>query len=314
MKILVIGGTGLVGSYLLPRLVVQKHLVFALTRDRNKLERINKLGASGILGDIRNPQTFIKDLPDTPDIIVLLAMPSVKPGLRMTRKRKAELRKETNDFFRNSMDLAIQYDIPIILPGGTSYKTGKDEIADETWPILRIGLTEIGADTDEMVRQAMRTNHPKVIQLIYGKIYGNGGLFRFIFEMMEKGRSKIIGKGNNCIPNIHASDCASAIIKAIEKLPVGEKFIIADDTPVSQKDFTTYMAKLMNKERPSHIPGFLIRLILGKDFYEIIRMNCIVSNAKAKKMLDWHPEYPSYMKGLEQIIPEMKVQKNYFAS
>jgi 2-alkyl-3-oxoalkanoate reductase len=313
MKIFVIGGTGLVGSYLLPRLVEKDNEVFALTRTEDKIERIKKLGACGILGDIRNPQVFKKDLPDKLDIIVLLAMPSVKPGHRMTKKRKEELRKETNDFFRNSMDLAIHYNIPIILPSGTSFRTENDEIADETWPILRIGLTEIGKDTDEMVNQAIKTQNPKVIQLLYGKIYGNGGLFRLMYNMMEKGRSKIIGKGDNCIPNIHASDAASAIIKAVEKLPIGEKLIIADDTAVTQKDFTIYMAELMNKKLPGHIPAFIIRLVLGKDFYEIIRLNCKVSNAKAKRLLDWKPDYPSYKEGLEETIKEMKEKKNYFA-
>jgi len=313
MKIFVIGGTGLVGSYLLPGLIANGYEVFALTRSEAKIESINNLGAKAILGDIRNVQTFINNLPENPDIIVLLAMPGVKPGHRMTKKRKAELREETNDFFRNSMDLATLYNIPVVLPGGTSYRTEKDEIADESWPILRIGLTEIGADTDAMVNKAIETNNPKIIQLIYGKIYGNGGLFRFMYNMMEKGRSRIIGKGDNCIPNIHASDAASAIIKAIEKLPIGEKFIIADDTPVTQKDFTIYMTELMNKKQPGNVPGFIVRLILGKDFYEIIRMNCKVSNAKAKKILDWTPKYPSYKKGLEEVIKEIKEKTNYFA-
>jgi len=313
MKILVIGGTGLVGSYLLPRLVEQHDEVFALTRSENKIIRIEKLGACGILGNIRNVQAFKNDLPDNLDLIVLLAMPGVKPGHRMTRKRKAELREETNDFFRNSMDLAIQYNIPIILPGGTSYRTDQTEIADETWPILRTGLTEIGIDTDEIVNQAIKTNHPKVVQLIYGKIYGNGGLFRFIYNMMEKGRSKIIGNGDNYIPNIHAADAASAILKTIEKMPIGEKFIIADDTAVTQKDFTLHMAELMGKKRPGHIPAFIIRLVLGKDFYEIIRMNCKVSNTKAKKILDWIPQYPSYKEGLPDVIEEIKEKKNGIA-
>ncbi len=313
MKIFVIGGTGLVGSYLLPELVGSNNEVYALTRNESKIEKIKKLGAYGILGDIRNTQLFKNKLPQNLDIIVLLAMPGVKPGHRMTRKRKAELQEETNDFFRNSMDLAIQYNVPIILPGGTSYKTEKDEIADETWPILRVGLTEIGSDTDEMVDRAIKTNNPKIIQLIYGKIYGNGGLFRFIYNMMEKGRSKIIEKGDNYIPNIHVSDAANAIVKAIEKMPIGEKIIIADDTPVTQKDFTLYMAELMNKKRPGKIPGFIIKLILGKDFYEVIRMNCKVSNEKAKRVLGWYPKYPSYKEGLKEIIKEMKENKNYFA-
>lgn len=313
MRIFVIGGTGLVGSYLLPRLVEKGNEVIALTRTADKIERINKLGALGLLGDIRNPQAFKSTLPESLDIIVLLAMPSVRPGHRMTKKRKEELRKETNDFFRNSMDLAMHFNVPIILPSGTSFKTKNNEIADETWPILRIGLTEIGKDTDEMVNQAIKTSNPKVIQLLYGKIYGNGGLFRFIYNMMEKGRSKIIGKGDNYIPNIHASDAASAIIKAIEKLPIGEKFIIADDAAVTQKDFTIYMAELMNKKRPGHIPAFIIKLVLGNDFYEIITLNCKVSNSKAKRILDWKPEYPSYKEGLEMTIKEMKEKKNYFA-
>jgi nucleoside-diphosphate-sugar epimerase len=313
MRILIIGGTGLVGSYLLPRLVANKNEVYALTRSESKIERIEKLGAHGILGDIRNPREFERDLPDRLDMIVLLAMPSVKPGHRMTKKRKAELREETNDFFRNSLDLAIRCNAPIILPGGTSYQTNNDEIADETWPILRTGLTEIGADTDEMVNQAIKTNRPRVIQLIYGKIYGNGGLFRFMYDMMAAGRSKIIGDGENFIPNIHASDAAAAIIRAIEKMPVGEKFIIADDTPVAQKDFAFHMAELMKKKRPGRIPGFIVKLVLGKDFFEIVRMNCKVSNAKAKKMLDWHPEFPSFENGLAETIKEMKEKRNYFA-
>lgn len=298
---------------MLPRLIENGNEVYALTRNADKIQRIKKLGAYGILGDIRNPQEFNNELPDKLDIIVLLAMPSVKPGHRMTKKRKEELRKETNDFFRNSMDIAIRYDIPIILPSGTSFRTGNNEIADENWPILRSGLTEIGKDTDEMVNQAIKTQRPKVIQLLYGKIYGNGGLFRFMYNMMEKGRSNVIGKGDNCIPNVHASDAASAIIKAIEKLPVGEKIIIADDTAVSQKDFTIYMAELMNKKRPGHIPAFIIKLALGKDFYEVIRMDCKVSNSKAKRLLDWKPEYPSYKEGLAATIKEIKEKNNYFA-
>jgi nucleoside-diphosphate-sugar epimerase len=312
MKVFVIGGTGLVGSYLLPKLVEKGHETYALTRSVDKIERINNLGAFGILGDIRQPASFKKSLSIKPDIIVLLAMPGVKPGQRMTKKRKAALRQETNDFFHNSMDLAVQYDIPVILPSGTSFHTEGNEIADESWPILRVGLTEIGMDTDAMVNEAIKTQSPRVIQLLYGKIYGNGGLFRFMYNMMEKGRSGIIGDGENCIPNIHASDAASAIVKTIEKLPIGEKIIIADDTPVTQKDFTLYMAKLMNKKQPGHIPAFIIKLVLGKDFFEIVRMNCKVSNAKAKRILDWKPEFPSYKEGLEMTIKEMRERKNYF--
>jgi nucleoside-diphosphate-sugar epimerase len=312
MRILLIGGTGLVGSYLLPLLIDKGHEVYALTRDEHKVDKIKNLGAYGVLGDIRNPPSFKDKLPEIPDIIILLAMPGVKPGQRITKSRKEELRAEAFDFFRKTFYLAIYYKCPVILPGGTSYNTENKEIADETWPILRRGLTEIGADTDELVDEAIRSGYPAVIQMIFGKIYGNGGLFRFMYKMAETGRGRIIGKGDNYIPNIYAGDAASAIIKALEKLPISEKFIIADDTPVTQKDFSLYMAEIMNKKRPGHIPGFIFRLIVGKDFYEVVRMNCRVSNAKAKKILGWQPEYPSYKEGLKETITQIREERNHY--
>lgn len=302
----------MVGSYLLPVLVSSGYEVYALTRSEYRIKKLQISGINGILGDIRNPESFERFLPDKMDLIILLAMPGIRPGKKVTRRRKEELRHETNGFFRNSMDLAVQFDCPVILPSGTSYETSGEEIADETWPILRKGITEIGKDTDGMVNEALITGKPAVIQLIYGKIYGNGGLFRFMYEMMEKGRTRIIGDGKNYIPNIHAKDAASAIIKAIEKKPVGEKFIIADDTPVTQKEFTYYMAALMNKKRPARVPGFIVRLIIGYDLYQVVRMNCLVSNEKAKRMLDWKPEYPSYQTGLKDAIREMKENRPIF--
>ena len=312
MNILVIGGTGLVGSYLLPQLVKNRHVVFALTRAASKIDKIKDIGARGILGDILEPQAFLKELPEKPNFIILLAMPGITPGQRISKKRKTALRAETTGFFRNSMDLAIHFNAPILLPSGTSYQTGHGEIADETWPIRRVGLTEVGSDTDEMINRAARTGRPEIIQLIYGRIYGNGGLFRFQYDMLKKKKFKIIGKGENYLPVIHANDAANAIIKSIEKKPFGEKFIIADDTPVKQRDFTNYMADLMDLKRPGNIPGFIIRMALGKDIYELISMNCMVSNKKAKSILGWNPEYPSYRTGLEQTIKDMGENQPYF--
>lgn len=309
MKILLIGGTGLVGSYLLPKLTSRGYKVFALTNDEKETHKIEKTGACSVLGDIRDLHSFKNAFPDKPDVIVLIEMPSVKPGIRMNKSRKDDLRAETNYFFRNSMNLAIRFNIPVILPGGTSYATSGDEIADESWPILRKGLSEIGADIDAMINESLRTSYPQVVQLIFGKIYGNGGLFRYKYEIMGKGKGNIIGKGDNYIPIIHADDAASAIVKTIEKLPVGEKFIIADDTPVTQMDFLFQMAKLMNIKQPGHIPDTIIKLALGKDLYEILTSNCRVTNAKAKKVLDWNPFYISYKEGLDAAIKEIKEEK-----
>jgi nucleoside-diphosphate-sugar epimerase len=313
MKILLIGGTGLLGSYLLPKLVANGHVVSALTRKASNLAKIRDIGAHGFQGDILQPQAIIEAIPAEPDLIILLAMPGITPGKKVNKKRKAALKAEVNGFFRNSMELAIRYHAPIILPSGTSFQTREGETADETWPIDRTGLMSIGSETDEMVRQAIRTGSPEIIQLIFGRIYGNGGLFRFQYEMLMRNRYKIIGMGENHMPLIHAGDAASAIIASMDKKPYGEKFIIADDIAVSQKDFVYYMAGLMGVKKPGHIPGPVIKLVLGRDLYKLISMNCRVSNHKAKKMLDWEPEYKSYKTGLQQTIKEMQEKQPCFS-
>ncbi len=312
MNILLIGGTGLVGSYLLPKLSKAGHNVFALTRSTWKVPLINKLGAHALQGDILNPDSFT-GLVKNPDLIILLAMPAVKPGKRITKRRFDELKEETTGFFRNSIDLAKRYHIPVILPGGTSYNTRDGEVADETWPIYRKGLSGIGEETDIIIDKAIEKGTPKVVQLIYGKIYGNGGLFRLLFEWMQKGKFRTIGNGENCIPNIHADDAAEAILKSVEKIPVGEKFIIADDFAVSQTDFNCHIADLLKLEHPKHIPGFIIRMVLGKDLYQVVTMNCRVTNIKAKTMLGWVPGFPSYREGLENAIGAMVERKPYFS-
>ena len=45
---------------------------------------------------------------------------------------------------------------------------------------------------------------------------------------------------------------------------------------------------------------------MGKMIYETVTMNCRVSNAKAKDLLDWTPEYPSYQQGLPAAIKEIE--------
>ena len=69
---------------------------------------------------------------------------------------------------------------------------------------------------------------------------------------------------------------------------------------------------MMNKKKPGKIPGFIIKLVIGRDFYEVVSMNCKVTNAKAKQMLEWQPAFPSYKEGLEDVIKDMDEKKPYF--
>ena len=72
------------------------------------------------------------------------------------------------------------------------------------------------------------------------------------------------------------------------------------------------MAALMGRKKPASTPDFIIKFILGNDIYDVIKMNCKVSNHKAKRLLGWKPAYPSYKEGLEITIEEMARSLPYF--
>ena len=54
MRILVTGGTGLLGGRLLPALVAAGHQVFALVRSASSRERVRELGAQPVDGDLES--------------------------------------------------------------------------------------------------------------------------------------------------------------------------------------------------------------------------------------------------------------------
>jgi nucleoside-diphosphate-sugar epimerase len=184
---------------------------------------------------------------------------------------------------------------------GTSYRTGPGEVADETWPIERFGLTVAGVEAERLMHKAGAEGHP-IVQMIPGQIYGPGGMFLEMYKMLKSGRFGVVGKGENRIPRIHVEDCAEAYVLAIDKLPINESFIIADDTPCTMREFMEYMASCVGMSKIRTIPRLMARLVMGKLLLETMGIDCVVSNAKLKRELGWKPKYPSYREGLPSVI------------
>jgi nucleoside-diphosphate-sugar epimerase len=283
-------------------LLARGHEVSVLTRRAEELPRLEFLGARGILGDLLEPEAFLSSL-SPHDVVVSVAMP-LEFG-RMSKKKLAVIRDRTSKFVSTALAVGQKLECPAIMTLGTSYRTGPGEVADETWPIERFGITEVGEDAENLIKSAVEDGRP-IIQMIPGQIYGPGGQFLEMYRRLKSGRFGIFGKGENHIPRIHVEDCAEAFVLAIEALPVGESFIIADDTPCTMREFTEFMAECNKMSRPRTIPRFIARLVLGKPLLETVDMDCIVTNEKAKRMLGWELKYPSYREGLVAAIREIE--------
>ena len=272
--------------------------VSVLSRNPSALAKLKDQGVKGILGNLLEPEAFIPSL--TPhDVVVSIAMP-LEFG-RMSGKRFKMVTERTTKFTKSALEIGRKLECPIIFTLGTSYRTGPREIADETWPIERFGLTLAGVEAERLISEAGAEGHP-IVQMIPGQIYGPGGMFLEMYKMLKSGKFGVVGKGENRIPRIHVEDCAKAYALAIDKLPINESFIIADDTPVTMREFMEYMASCVGLSKIRTIPRLMARLVMGKLLLETMGIDCVVSNAKLKQTLGWELKYPSYREGLPSVI------------
>jgi len=306
MHVFVIGGTGFLGTHLLPKLFSHGHNVTVLTRRQTEVSRLETLEIKGIVGDLLQPELFIPQL--TPhDAVLFIAMPKIRPG-RISGKQLKSLQHQTKTYFSSAITISEKLQCPLILTLGASFRTTGDEVADENRPIERFGIARIGELVDPLLSDVIERGSPPFIQMLPGQIYGPGGLFQLMYDWMKQGKYRVVGSGDNYIPRIHVNDCAEAYVQVLEKMPIGARFIIADDRPCTVREFSDFMADCMNVPRPKSVPGFILRLVLGKLLYQNLTMNCRVSNAKAKKELGWKLKYPTYREGLPETIKAFENQ------
>lgn len=293
------GGTGFLGSHFVPMLLARGHEVTVVTRRASELPALKARGAEGLVGDLERPVSILPRL--TPyDAAVFMAMPLTFG--RMSRRQFLETRDRTTRFVRTALAVGTTLSCPLLLTQGASYHTGPGVIVDETRPIDRFGIVQVAAPADDLVAAALRTGTPPLVRMLPGQIYGPGGVFLEMYQRLKSGRFGIVGRGDNHIPRVHVEDCAEAFALAIEKLPVGETYILADDTPCTTREFTEFMAQCMGRPVPRTIPRFLARLVLGRLLVETMEMDCLVTNGKAKRELGWTLKYPGYREGLPATV------------
>lgn len=312
MRIIVLGGTGFLGTTLVPLLVQRHHQVTVLTRDPAARGRLADLGAAAIVGNLLVPKTWSEQLPPA-DAIVCIAQPPLL-GKRVGAQRLLQLRNDILRIHASAFAMAKRAHCPLVVTAGTAYSTKGDEVADETWPLTRIGIARAGEGVDALLDKALQEGNPKFVRMLPGQIYGPGGMLAKMVQWAKQGRNGFIGNGSNCIPRVHVEDCADAYLRVIERLPSlrsGDSFIVADDVACTAGEFARELADQLSLPAPKPIRGpmlLVLRLALGKYLLETMKMDCRVTNQKLKSELGWAPRYPSYREGLRATVRALEAR------
>ena len=297
MKVLIAGASGAIGRPLVAQLLERGHEVVGLTR--SNADAIRAAGAEAVVADALDADAVRAAIEgERPDVVVNELTDLARP---LNPRKYDEWLAGTNRLRRegtkNLVDGALAAGAAKFVSQSVAFAYGFEPgVKTEESPIIGSAAGEMGAAMEELEQTTLAA--PNGIVLRYGFFYGPGTAYDRggqQITMIEKRQMPIIGGGSGVFPFIHVDDAASATVAAIERGAPGV-YNVVDDEPAPGSEWIPYVAEVVGAKRPRHIPGWVARLVAGRMAGFATRLQP-VSNAKAKRELEWTPKYASWRDG-----------------
>src|SRR4051794_1175065 len=300
MRILVAGGSGVIGRGLVPALVARGHQVSATTTDPAKLGLLQRLGADGRVMNGLDPLSVGEVVAEAkPDVIVnqmtgLSGAHAGKPNPRRPDKFFAatnRLRTEGIDYL---LDAASAGGVSRVVTQSHGSFNGAREggwVKTEDDPLELTEGTKAVAHLEQVVTEAGG------VALRYGAFYGSGANDDQI-ALVRRRLLPIVGGGTGYTSWIHVDDAVGATVLAVEQDRTGV-YNIVDDEPAPVSEWLPFLAECAGAKPPWRIPAWLARLVAGDMAVGMMTEGRGFSNAKAKRELGWVLRYPSWRSGFK---------------
>lgn len=304
-NILVTGATGAIGRAVCRDLTVNGYRVHGLVRDDVSRARL-PYAVIGVVGDIRHPRPWENAIKKV-DAVIHLALPGDFSGRieRSTAARHGESMAEALDSLgeicrRNKKKFIFTF-------GCSMYEPDAQGWIRESSPISEGRGFGIRHQSIYPVWQDLKKKGLKGISVNPAFVYGQGGWFESgVLEPMRKGQSSYLGDGTHTMHYIEAGDAAAAYRLALEHGLIGEDYLVADDQPTTDGEFTRLVAKEMGAPAPVSIPEEDAITVLGEWTYEAYTFCPKVDSTKAREHLGWTPKYKTIAQGLPPVVREYK--------
>ena len=265
MRIVITGGSGLIGRAVARDLGEAGYEVVLLTRNTSKVGALPP-NTRAVQWDGRTPEGWGKLLDEETGILHLAGDP-VAEG-RWTEEKKRRIR-DSRVQTGQAVLAAIQQakSRPKLLLQGSAvgyYGDGGDQVLTESSPsgddFLARVCVEWEASTAEVVFLGVR--RPVLRTGIVLSMEG-GALPKMAlpFRLMAGGP---MGGGRQWIPWIHIADEVGAIRFLIEHAEADGPFNLSAPEPVTNRDFSHALGRALSRPSFAPAPGFALRFLLGE--------------------------------------------------
>ena len=304
MRVLVTGGTGHIGSYIIPELIAAGHEVTGLARSDASAAALSALGAKVRRGDIQDLDGLREAAADSDGVIHVAHRQDLLPS--------------------GGLDAVAAAELPIMLAYGEALAgTGKPLVTagsigspgqhlgrpateedpalpagEEHKGTLRIRNVVEGAVVD-LAKQGVRSSVVRIATIAHGTTDRAGFLPTLIALAKEKGVVGYPGDGANLWPAVHIRDVAAVFRLALEKGPAGNYWHAVGDGAIPFRDIAEAIASrlgLLAVSVPNDAlmtPGYFGFLT------NIVTQSYPASNLITRRTLGWEPAQPGLLADLD---------------
>jgi nucleoside-diphosphate-sugar epimerase len=292
MRVLVAGARSALGSRATRLLKADGHEVIGLTR--------SPAGPGFVTADVLDADAVRRAVDEArPDAIVqtLNALPKNGPSKYADLEATERLR---SDGTRNLLAAAKAAGVTRYVAENFFFVYGRTELGS---PALTEDSPLTGTPGQIAEDEQVRATGGVVLRC--GLFYGPGvGSTDHLIDLVRRRRAPVVRGATNKLAYLHIDDAAAAVKAALDDGTPGSAYNICDDEPAGPQDMIREIASRIGAAAPRELPLLAIRLAAGEYMRDALSGNLTMSNATARRELNWVPAYPSIRDGVKTLTPK----------
>lgn len=282
MHVLLLGGTGSIGSAVLEELVAHSHRVTALARSNRSAKALAEAGARPLTGDLAAPGNWAHAVTEV-DAVVQVA---------------ADFESDMGAIDRSVLEALVAAasagrpsPLRILYTGGCWLfgETGTD-VADEASPYDPLPSFSWMIENWRWLAGAPNVEpvllHPAMVWDELG-----GVLHRYVEAAWDSRPIEIWGSPETTWPLVHRSDLAQAYRLALEKAPAGASYCVAAETGVTTRALADAVAARSGSTAPHIVRPVDDVVAHHGDWAAGPALKQRMSGAKISRDLGWAPRF-----------------------